>query len=186
MKYLKPEELLRVMTEAKKRGPREHAMFLMAYHHGLRASEIRNLLLSDIKDGMIDIRRLKGSRRSLQPIKTHDNPMLDEKRVLTAYLRSREDSGSQFLFTSRLGSGLTRQQVYNLFSKISIRAGVGQKGSHCLKHSLGRHMVEQGVSIAHIQVMLGHADLKATARYLSISDADAAQAADKALTAIFA
>jgi site-specific recombinase XerD len=67
-----------------------------------------------------------------------------------------------------------------------MRAGVGQKGSHCLKHSLGRHMIEQGVSIAHIQQMLGHADLKATARYLSISQEDAATVADKAMQSIFA
>jgi type 1 fimbriae regulatory protein FimB len=163
MKYLKPEELLKVLAEAKKHGIRELAMFVVAYHHGLRASEICKLQLSDVKDGTIDVRRLKGSLHTVQPLKTHANPLLDEKSILAAWLRQRPDDGSVFLFTTRLGSGMTRQNVYDLFHKIAIRAGVGQKGSHCLKHSLGRHMVEQGVSIAHIQQMLGHADLKATA-----------------------
>jgi len=186
MKYLKPHELLKVLTEAKKHGVRELAMFCLAYHHGLRASEICRLLLTDIKDGTIDVRRLKGSLHTIQPLKSHDNPLLDETRILASYLRERPDTGSQFLFVSRLGSGMTRQAVYHLFSRISIRAGVGQKGSHCLKHSLGRHMIEQGVSIAHIQQMLGHADLKATARYLSISQDDAATVADQAMRSIFA
>jgi len=186
MKYLKPNELLKVLTGAKKRGLRELAMFCLAYHHGLRSSEICKLLLTDIKDGTIDVRRLKGSLHTIQPLKSHDNPLLDERAILSAYMRSRPDTGSRFLFVSRLGSGLSRQQVYRLFSKISILAGVGQKGSHCLKHSLGRHMVEQGVSIAHIQQMLGHADLKATSIYLSISQEDAATVADKAMQSIFA
>jgi len=186
MKYLKPNELLKVLAEAKKHGIRELAMFCLAYHHGLRSSEICKLLLADIKDGTIDVRRLKGSLHTIQPLKSHDNPLLNERAILSAYMRSRPDTGSQFLFVSRLGSGMTRQAIYHLFSRISIRAGVGQKGSHCLKHSLGRHMIEHGVSIAHIQQMLGHADLKATARYLSISQEDAAQAADKAMRSIFA
>ena len=186
MKYLKPNELLKVLAEAKKHGVRELAMFCLAYHHGLRASEICKLLLTDIKDGTIDVRRLKGSLRTIQPLKTHEHPLMNERAILAAWLREREDNGSIFLFTSRLGSGMTRQAVYHLFSKIAIRAGVGQKGSHCLKHSLGRHMVEQGVSIAHIQQMLGHADLKATSLYLSITQEDAATVADKAMASIFA
>jgi integrase/recombinase XerD len=186
VKYLKPNELLKVLAEAKKHGIRELTMFCLAYHHGLRCSEICKLLLTDIKDGTIDVRRLKGSLHTIQPLKSHDHPLLNEKAILSSYLRTRPDTGSQFLFVSRLGSGLSRKQIYKLFSKIAILAGVGQKGSHCLKHSLGRHMIEQGVSIAHIQQMLGHADLKATARYLSITQEDAATVADKAMQSIFA
>jgi|SRR5215831_19392917 len=186
MKYLTPDELLKVLAEARKHGLRELAMFSVAYHHGLRASEICKLLMTDIKDGCIDVRRLKGSKRTLQPLKTHAHPLLNEKAILAAWLSERKDETSVFLFTSRLGSGMTRQNVYDLFHKIAIRAGVGQKGSHCLKHSLGRHMVEAGVSIAHIQQMLGHADLKATSAYLSISQRDAAMVADKAMQSIFA
>src|SRR5260370_4067540 len=186
MKYLKPNELLKVLAGAKKRGLRELAMFCLAYHHGLRSSEICKLLLADTKDGSIDVSRVKGSLHTVQPLKSHDNPLLDERAILSAYMRSRPDTGSRFLFVSRLGSGLSRQQVYRLFSKIAILTGVGQKGSHCLKHSLGRHMVEQGVSIAHIQQMLGHADFKATSIYLSISQEEAATVADKAMQSIFA
>src|SRR5260370_32364132 len=84
MKYLKPHELLKVLAEAKRHGVRELAMFCLAYHHGLRASEICKLLLTDIKDGAIDVRRLKNSLHTIQPLKSHDNPWLDEKRVLSA------------------------------------------------------------------------------------------------------
>src|SRR5258708_19129949 len=145
MKYLKPHELLKVLAEAKKHGVRELAMICLAYHQGLRASEICKLLLTDIEDGAIDVRRLKGSLHTIQPLKSHDNPLLDEKRILAAWLREREDTGSQFLFTSRLGPGMTKQAVYHLFSQIAMRAGVRQKRSHCLQHPLGRHIVEQSV-----------------------------------------
>ena len=51
--YLKPEELLKVIAEAKKRGTREHAMFLLAYAHALRASEIAMLTVDDVRSGKI-------------------------------------------------------------------------------------------------------------------------------------
>lgn len=188
MKYLKPNELLKVLTEARKQGIREHAMFLLAYHHGLRASEISRFQLADVdmKRGEVYVRRLKGSLQTRQPIKSHDNPLLDEKAVLTAYLRERGDADSSLLFVSRLGSGICRAQVYNLFNRCSILAGVGQRGSHCLKHSLGRHLVDQNVPLPHIQLLLGHRDLKSTACYLSISQEEAAKAATNALQTVFA
>lgn len=48
-------------------------MILLAYRHGLRASEVCGLRLADVnmKDGAISIRRLKGSLRTGQPLYSH-------------------------------------------------------------------------------------------------------------------
>jgi integrase len=61
LKYLTTTELLKVLAIAKKKGPREHAMFLLAYCHGLRVGEITHLTLADIRGGFIDVQRLKGA-----------------------------------------------------------------------------------------------------------------------------
>jgi len=49
------------------------AMILLVYRHGLRASEICGLKLTDIdlKSGSISIRRLKGSMQTVQPLHPH-------------------------------------------------------------------------------------------------------------------
>jgi hypothetical protein len=50
---------------------------------------------------------------------------LNEKLVLAAWLRERGDGdGSVFLFASRKGSRLTRQQVYCLFRRCAELAGI--------------------------------------------------------------
>jgi type 1 fimbriae regulatory protein FimB len=61
MIHLEPAEVLAVLRAAKAKGMREWAMIVVAYKHGMRASEVCNLRLDDIdmKNGSIVIHRLK-------------------------------------------------------------------------------------------------------------------------------
>src|SRR5437868_3825147 len=73
MSFLTPDEILRVLCVAKERSARDHAMILLTYRHGLRASEVCGLKLDriDLKNAQIDIVRLKNSLRTVQPISEH-------------------------------------------------------------------------------------------------------------------
>src|ERR1700674_5115375 len=85
MTYLTPEEILALLKAARKRSIRDWSMVLVAYRHGLRASEVCGLKLSDIdlKAGSISIRRLKGSLSQVQPLYQHrGQPLLDEMAAL--------------------------------------------------------------------------------------------------------
>src|SRR5260221_3934512 len=125
MEYLKPSELLKVLEYARQSGPREHAMFLLTYAHALRASEIATLTVEDVRNGRIRCARGKGSQNTVEELREHAHPLLNEKLVLAAWLRERGDGdGSCFLFTSRKGSRLTRQQVYRLFRHCAELAGI--------------------------------------------------------------
>ena len=189
MEYLKPFELLAVFAEAKRRGPREHLMFLLGYRCGLRASEISKVSLDDIVDGKITVRRLKDSLTTVRRLEANDNVLLDEPRALAAYLAERGDAdGSRVLFVSREGSGLHRSQVYRLFDDVAFRAGIdkARRHPHILKHSLGAHLVRENVSIAFIQKSLGHKHLTSTQVYLGVTDSEANDVATKALGSVFA
>lgn len=189
MQYLEAGELLKVLTEAKRKGTREHCMFLMAYHHGLRASEIARLTLDSVKGGKLNVRRLKGSLHTIQPIVGHNNPLLDEKRVLQSWLQDRGDADqSRILFISRQGSGLTRQQVRNLFEDVAMRAGIesGRRTPHILKHTLASHLIRNGADTAYVQQALGHADPKSTLSYTHITDNEAAVVKNAVLGRVFA
>ena len=48
MIHLEPAELLLLLRSARAKGAREWAMLLLAYKHGMRASEICNLRLSNL------------------------------------------------------------------------------------------------------------------------------------------
>ncbi len=127
MIHLEPHELLSLLRSAKANGAREWAMLVLAYKHGLRASEISNLRLGDIdmKNGSIAIERLKGSLRTIQAVTEHrGEPLLNEVKALREWLRQRRDDGSDFLFNSQKGGRLHRSQVFRLFRSIANDAGL--------------------------------------------------------------
>ena len=66
MTHREPAEVLSVLKAAKAKGAREWAMIVVAYKHGMRASEVCNLRLDDVdlKNGSIVVERLKGSLRT--------------------------------------------------------------------------------------------------------------------------
>jgi integrase len=70
MQFLEPRELRALLRVAKTKGVREWAMTLVAYKHGMRASEVCDLRLDDVdlRNGHIVIRRLKGSLRTIQAL----------------------------------------------------------------------------------------------------------------------
>src|SRR5450432_4335692 len=127
MIHLEPAEVLSVLKAAKRWGAREWAMILLAYKHGMRASEVCNLRLDeiDIKDCHITIKRLKGSIRTTQALTEHrGEPLLNEIKALRNWLRKRQDDGSDYLFTSQKGGRLDRSQFFRLFRAIAHEAGL--------------------------------------------------------------
>lgn len=81
MIFLTPEEMLALLRAAREHSTRAWAMILLAYRHGMRASEVCGLKLADVdlKAGSIVVRRLKGSLQTMQPLFPHrGQPLLDE------------------------------------------------------------------------------------------------------------
>lgn len=190
MNYLTPEELLVLLRVAKCRSLRDHAMILLAYRHGLRASEVCGLRLSDVdlKDGSISVQRLKGSLKTTQPLHRHRGlPLLDEVAALRAWLRKRQDDGSDVLFTSQKGGKLDRTQFFRLFQAAANIAGLPaeKRHPHTLKHSLASHLVAGNVNLALVKQALGHCSINSTMRYVGTTDRQAAEAGQAALMRIF-
>lgn len=134
----------------------------MAYHRGLRASEVGNLKLADYRptEGRLYVRRLKGSREGeylLTPV---------EQRALRAWLKVR---GSQPgpLFLSRNHRAISRRQLDHLMKHYCRLAGISEDKAHmhALKHSCGTHFLALSGDIMATQDHLGHADLGSTQIY---------------------
>src|SRR5437660_9523088 len=119
---LTPQETLELLKAARKRSTRDWAMILLAYRHGLRASEVCGIKLADVdfKTGSISIRRLKGSLHTVQPLYQHrGQPLLDETAAIRAWLRKRPADGSDYLFSSQKGGRLDRTQFFRCFQKVA-------------------------------------------------------------------
>jgi type 1 fimbriae regulatory protein FimB len=188
MEFLTSDELLSVLRTAHKACKRDHLMILMAYSHGLRASEVCNIKLSDIKDGSLTIVRLKGSNKTIQPLVPHrGQPLLDEVKALNAYLKVRPKDSGDVLFPSLKGGAMGRQHFYTLFKTYAHLAGLPDSKSnpHILKHTAANHLVRAGLDVAFVQARLGHADIGSTMCYVTLNDTEVAEKAHDALMRTF-
>lgn len=190
MTILTPQEMLDLLKAARKRSTRDWAMILLAYRHGLRASEVCGIRLSDVdlKAGSISIRRLKGSLFTVQPLYQHrGQPLLDEAAAVRSWLRKRTADGSDYMFSSQKGGKLSRVQFFRCFQQIAQSAGLPseKRHPHVLKHSLASHLVAGNANLALIRQALGHRSISSTMAYIGTSDAQAAEALQKALMGLF-
>jgi type 1 fimbriae regulatory protein FimB len=190
MTILTPAETLALLKAAKKRSTRDWAMILLAYRHGLRASEVCGIKMADmdLKSGSLSIRRLKGSLHTIQPLYQHrGQPLLDEMAALRAWLHKRSADGSDYLFTSQKGGKLGRTQFFRNFQKVAESAGLSteKRHPHVLKHSLASHLVSGNANLALIRQALGHRSISSTMQYIGTTDAQAAEALQTALMGLF-
>jgi type 1 fimbriae regulatory protein FimB len=190
MQYLIPEEILAVLRVGRSRSVRDWTMILLAYRHGLRASEACNLRLADIdmRSEAITVRRLKGSMLTVQPLYRHKGqPLLDEIVALRNWLRQRKADGSDYLFLSQKGGRLDRSQFFRVFKACAATAGLPpeKRHPHALKHSLASHLVAGNVNLALVRQCLGHKDIGSTMKYVGVSDSQASHAARAALMNLF-
>ena len=168
--YLTRDEVAALLRSSKKsrHGARNHAMILLAYRHGLRASELVNLRVSDLnlRTGTIYCRRAKGSRSSLHPMKP------DEVNALQKLLARRELPASDYMFQSERSEKMSRSAFWRIVSQAGDRAGLPVKAyAHQLRHACGYYLANKGCDVRLIQDYLGHKQIQNTVRYTALNPA---------------
>ena len=141
---------------------RNKAIFLLAYRHGLRASEVGLLQRSDLdfKKLRIMLHRLKGSYSGEHPLQP------DEAKAIKAYLRNR-DHESPFLFISNRGDPISRRTLDWLTKTYGAKAELPprKRHFHVLKHSIATHLLDAGADLRFVQDWLGHSNIQNTIVY---------------------
>lgn len=174
IKFLTQDETHRLFSVIKDK--RDKALFLVAYRHGLRASEVALLQTTDLdfKKLRIMIHRLKGSHSGEHPLQP------DEAKALKSHLRSRSHE-SPILFTSRRQDGIHRRTLDWLIKGYGERAKLppDKRHFHCLKHSIATHLLDAGADLRFLQDWLGHSNIQNTVVYTFLSSITREQKARK-------
>lgn len=145
---------------------RQKAMFSTIYSAGLRVSELVNLRIKDIDRDrkMIRIEQSKNAKDRYTPLSP----------TLLALLRDywKQARPKEWLFPGDVPNRpVTRETVRRNCSETGIRAGLTKHvTAHCLRHSYATHMLEAGVDLRTLQVLLGHRNVKTTAKYTHVSE----------------
>jgi integrase len=168
--YLTRDEVAQLLRAAKKsrHGARNHAMILLAYRHGLRASELVGLRWSDLdlERGTIYCRRAKGSRSTVHPLKR------DEATTLERLAAQSRRLAGEFVFPSERGERMSRSAFWRLVAQAGERAGLPvQAYAHLLRHSCGYYLANKGCDLRLIQDYLGHKQIQNTVRYTALNPA---------------
>jgi integrase len=165
-RYLTEDELERLIKAGRKGryGRRDATLMLLMARHGLRVTEAVDLRWDqiDFAKGHLHVRRLKGGINSVHPIQG------DELRALRE-LRREQELESAFVFTSERGGPMTRSNVAKIIEAAGERAGLPPTHPHMLRHTCGHLLADAGHDTRRLQLWLGHADIKHTARYAELS-----------------
>ena len=158
------ERLLRA-TRSNRWGHRDATMILVAYRHGLRASELTDLRWDqvDFRTATLHVRRVKQGSPSTHPI------IGDELRWLRRLQRDQEPK-SPFVFTSERGSPFTTAGFARMVERAGAEAKLRFKAHpHMLRHACGFALAAKGHDTRALQAYLGHKNIQHTVRYTELS-----------------
>lgn len=147
------------LLKAADTGPyaaRNYCLTLLCFIHGLRASEICRLRISDIDLAArcVYIHRLKKGFSTTHPLL--DKEIYALKRWL-AIRSSWPQAASEWLFLSRKGNPLSRQQFYQIIASSGGLAGLPLEiHPHMLRHSCGFALANMGIDTRLIQIGRAH------------------------------
>src|SRR6202795_4807895 len=145
---------------------RHRAMLAILYGSGLRVSEVARLKVADIDSArnVLWVRSGKGrkDRQALLP------PKLRE--LLRCYWLTRRPT--DWLFPGADPSQpVSVKTIFRACRQAACSAGIAKSvHPHLLRHAFATHLLEAGVNLCTIQILLGHANLETTARYLQVAD----------------
>jgi type 1 fimbriae regulatory protein FimB/type 1 fimbriae regulatory protein FimE len=156
----------RLMTAARKNrdGHRDATMILLAFRHGLRASELTDLRWDqvDFNQGVLHVRRVKNGSPATHP--------LDGEELRALRRPRREAPESPFAFVSMRGAPFTVSGFRRMVERAGQDAGLEiRPHPHMLRHATGFALANKGVDTRTLQAYLGHKNIQHTVKYTELS-----------------
>ena len=165
--HLTEREVEKLIETAKsnRHGHRDATMILIAYRHGLRASELCDLRWDQVSfsGAVLHVRRRKAGTPATHPL---GGAELRSLRRL-----KREQDSSQFVFVSERGDPFSTEGFARMLQRAAKAAGLGSLRihPHMLRHACGFKLANDGVDTRALQAYLGHKNIQHTVCYTELA-----------------
>lgn len=141
------------------------AILAVIYSAGLRIGELLELKKTDIDSNrmLIHVRQSKGKK---------DRYTILSEKVLNLlrdyYIQYKP---KEYLFEGQKGGKYSSESTAQFFKRAVKKAKITKPVTlHSLRHSFATHLLENGISITHIQKLLGHNNIATTLIYTHIAN----------------
>jgi integrase len=172
VEYLNRESLRKLFTVAYESNSHYHLALTVSLWHATRVSEMLAIRASDVQDGSVRIRGLKGSNTSFQPVRIDPDLIFDCSGLITRALGA--DSSDSRIFP------WCRQRMDQIIKEYGQKAGIDPAACHmhAIRHSLAMLLWDAtGGSLGLVQRHLRHKSASSTLVYLYEVDSRKASAA---------
>ena len=149
--------------------PRDRALLLVTYAAELRVSEVAALRVGDLDFARRQIRVRQGKgrkdRMTLLPAGAH--------ACLLEYIQTYRPYDLLFHAQRHIDRPLHTRSIQTMFKSTLKRAGIHKPAPiMSLRHSFATHLLENGTDLFSIQMLMGHARISTTMRYLHLRRPD--------------
>jgi type 1 fimbriae regulatory protein FimB/type 1 fimbriae regulatory protein FimE len=166
-KHLEPAEVAALLKAARKSaryGLRDEVAVLLAYRHGLRATELVALQWAqiDLKGATITIQRAKGGMSTQHPLRAVELRLLGRLR--------RKEPEAAYVLMSERGTPWSTSNWRKVLQRLAEVAKLPiSVNPHALRHACGFYLAGKGVDTRALSHYLGHRSLQSTERYTAQS-----------------
>jgi integrase len=168
-KHLEPAEVAALLKAARRSGRyqvRDEAAVLLAYRHGLRATELVALQWSqvDLKGATITVTRAKGGMTTQHPLRAVELRLLGKLR--------KEEPEAKYVLMSERGTPWSTSNWRKVLQRLAAVAKLPiSVNPHALRHACGFALAGKGVDTRALSHYLGHRSLQSSERYTAQSAA---------------
>ena len=180
---LKPKEIWAIRIHLQnKHASRDLAMFNLAIDSKLRGCDLVNLKVRDVTHGsQIRPRASVVQRKTQRPVQFE---LTDPTRsAVSAWIEKAHLRSEQYLFPSRLANSehVSTRQYARIVQHWVAAAGLDPSayGTHSMRRTKATLIYKRTKNLRAVQLLLGHAKLESTVRYLGIEVDDALEISEQ-------
>jgi site-specific recombinase XerD len=149
-------EIVKQLLEKASAKPIDYLILLLMSDAGLRREEVVNLSVNNVGEKALRFRGKGDKDRTV--------PMTTELEAAIRPFCMEKGQNERVI-------GLEDTAIYRRVKIYAAKIGRPDTNPHDLRHSFATRLLESGASVREVQELLGHADLRTTQVYLSVSGA---------------